>query len=338
MQPTRTPQGVRLNGNARQRFHDARGYGTPTDDGALLLTPVEAAHLLYRGDIPEIDGAGFTDFLASVDDDSIATRFLVYKDFRDRGFYLRPAGKERPSIDYIVYERGAQPPDGQIAYTVAVVDERAPLTGDAFAPRILAIVDEEGEIGYVAMDTWSPSGSVSLPDDCSLRGVLVGDRVLVPDPPQSLYATYFFGQPVAGRTAMDDTLQLSLVEAAYLAERSILSIDTATLSDRAQAIEGSVFATRLAVFSELRDAGIVTKTGYKFGADFRLYPDFNSVTDMGHSTALVRIRSPTDAVHPHDISLDVRLAHGVGKRMLFALREGAADNPTSWISIERITP
>ena len=338
MEITQTPEGVKLGGNARQRFHDARGYGTPLGDGSVLVTPVEAAHLLFREDIPAIDGADFPTYLSQVPDPTIGTKFSVYKDFRDRGFYLRPVGDDRPVIDFMVFERGTKPSDGQVAYEISVVDERSPVPGDTFTPRVLAIVDEEGEIGYVEIAHWTPEGDVNPPAIDAVRGVLIGDRVLIPQPPTDLYGEYFFGQPVSGREAIDDTLQLSLVEAAYLQEIGILTVDGGSLVERARSIEGSVFAPRLAVYSELRNAGIVTKTGYKFGADFRLYPSFTSVTDMSHSTALVRIRSPADSIHPHEISLDVRLAHGVGKRMLFALRKGPADNPTDWISIQRITP
>ena len=338
MNPTRTAEGVLLGGNALQQFHEARGYGTPTDTNSLLVTPVEAAHLLYRGDISDVDGDSFCEYLSSLNDESIATRFLVYKDFRDRGFYLRPAGSDHPGVDYHVFKRGTRPSEGKVAHEVRVIDERTPLSVDSLRPGVLAFVDEEGEIGYVTVDHWEPAGTVGLPEERGISATLAGNRVLVPDPPQSLYHKYFFGQPLAGRTATEGVVQLSLVEAIYLHERDIITISAADVRDRARSIEGPHFDPRLAVYTALRDAGIVTKTGYKFGADFRLYPSFSSVEDMGHSTALVRVRLPTDTFQPHNISLDVRLAHGVGKRMLFALRQGPADNPISWISIQRITP
>ena len=88
---------VRAGANARERFYDSRGYGRPLDGGALALDPVEAAHLLYRGDLGSVrddDGTamGFRAFLASAAVSE--TAFLVYKDLRDRGFYLSPAREE----------------------------------------------------------------------------------------------------------------------------------------------------------------------------------------------------------------------------------------------------
>ena len=78
--------------DARQRFHDSRGYGAPTGAGNdLYLSPVEAAHLLYRGDLDSVDGMGFREFLAARE---LGVRFLVYKDLRERGFYLSPAREE----------------------------------------------------------------------------------------------------------------------------------------------------------------------------------------------------------------------------------------------------
>ena len=81
---------VVVSDDARQRFYDSRGYGRPLDGGALALAPVEAAHLLFRDDLDSVDGEGFRRFLAA-GDAGFAARFLVYKDLRDRGFYLSPA-------------------------------------------------------------------------------------------------------------------------------------------------------------------------------------------------------------------------------------------------------
>jgi len=84
---------VRAGKQARERFYDARGYGRPVDGGALELAPVEAAaHLLYRGDLDDVDGMDVGEFLASTAVSEVA--FFVYKDLRDRGFYL--AGRPRP--------------------------------------------------------------------------------------------------------------------------------------------------------------------------------------------------------------------------------------------------
>ena len=80
------------------------------------------------------------------------------------------------------------------------------------------------------------------------------------------------------------------------------------------------------------------KTGYKFGADYRVYSSFESITEMGHSDHLVRVLEPGTTVRPNALSLDVRLAHGVGKRMVFAITTGTDDTALTWLSVTRLTP
>lgn len=329
---------VRAGNEARERFYDSRGYGQPVDGGAIELAPVEAAHLLYRGDLDAVDGMDFRAFLSSTAVSEVA--FFVYKDLRDRGFYLAPAdrtGAGAPDTDFTVFPRGKGPWDDAIAYHVRAVGEREAVPAETLGDTVLAIVDEESEITYLDTDLPEVTGS-STCDVPPVDGTLLEDRVICWDPPSPLYEAAFYGQQ------LDDAVQLSLVEAAYLARAGILSIETETAKDeadaetlieRGQAVEGDRFDRRLHVYATLRDSGIVPKTGFKFGADFRTYAHVESVDDLGHSERLVRVL-PTDHVfEPRDLSLDVRLAHGVRKTMVFAL---VGDGDVAWVSAERLTP
>ena len=49
---------VEVGGNARERYYDSSGYGRPDGDG-VVLSVVEAAHLLYRDDLAAVDGRDF---------------------------------------------------------------------------------------------------------------------------------------------------------------------------------------------------------------------------------------------------------------------------------------
>ena len=89
---------VHVGGDARQRYHDSRGYGYPLEGNEIALAPVEAAHLLYRGDLEAvIDESGerlsFREFVAREPGENFDVRFLVYADLRSRGFYLSPAAE-----------------------------------------------------------------------------------------------------------------------------------------------------------------------------------------------------------------------------------------------------
>jgi len=119
-----------------------------------------------------------------------------------------------------------------------------------------------------------------LPADCEAD--LLADRVVIWEPPLSLYEQTFYGQPLEGREYDEPTLQCSLLEATYLAERGALALEAETVRERGREVEGERFDRRLTVYTALRERGVVPKTGYKFGADFRTYADVESVENLGH--------------------------------------------------------
>lgn len=332
--------------NARERFYDSRGYGTP-HGGDLELAPVEAAHLLYRGDLDTVrdthEGSklGFHDFLACRAVSEVD--FFVYKDLRDRGFYLSP-GTDPKESDFLVYPRGKGPWDDEIEYRVRAVSERTDVSAEALTATaagegtgVLAVVDEESEVSYFELATPTIEGATDH-DIPPVTGTLLADRVLVAEPPEALHDHAFYGQ----RLDRDDVaVQLSLVEAAYLARMGVLALagedtdsDATAIAERGRAVEGERFDRRLGVYESLRESGVVPKTGFKFGADFRTYADVASVDDLGHSEYLVRVVPADRVFSPRDLALDVRLAHGVRKEMRFAL----VGEDIEWLSVTRLTP
>lgn len=326
---------VAVGSNARERFYDSRGYGRPRGDG-VVLSRVEAAHLLYRGDLESVDGQGFDGFLAENAD--IVVRFLVYKDLRDRGFYVSPARDgwvdDPTGIDLVVHPRGDGPWDGTVEHRVRVVGERASVRIDSLGDAVLAVVDEESELTYLESTRPDVSGTSETAFDDTATGQLIDDRVLCWEPPDALYERGFYGQRL---DRDDDTLQLSLLEAAYLADVGALSIDggASAVETRGREVEGERFDRRLTVYRALRERGVVPKTGFKFGADFRTYTHVDSVDELGHSELLVRVVPADHVLSPRDLALDVRLAHGVRKQMVFALVD---DDGVGWVSLARLTP
>ncbi|OYR38747.1 tRNA-intron lyase [Halorubrum sp. Hd13] len=394
MQPTGHLRGdaVRVAGDARQRFYDSRGYGRPLDGNEIALSRVEAAHLLFRGDLsgvalsPDADPVGFERFFveSAAAADRFAVRYLVYSDLRDRGFYLSPARDPWPggtaavpdAVDFVAYERGSTPDTGNVEYPVQVVGERESLPASGLAGRTLAVVDEESDITYFAATAGRIEGATDYEPPERLDGVLLSDRVVVWDAPDPLYERGFYGQPLTGRAAaVEGALQLSLVEAASLAADGVLSLSAsvgaagassgggtadgtapdgpaAAVVARGRDVEGERFDRRLAVYRRLRAADAVPKTGFKFGADFRTYLDVETVEDLPHSEHLVRVVDADHRFSPRELSLDVRLAGGVRKEMVFALTaagnedrvaagdasEAAAAAEVEWLSIVRLTP
>ncbi|XVH32729.1 tRNA-intron lyase [Haloferacaceae archaeon DSL9] len=343
---------VAVGGNAKQRLHDSRGYGRPVGGNEIELSRVEAAHLLFRGDLDSVDGSDFRGFFvrSARESDYFALRFLVYADLRDRGFYLSPAIEGWPgedpnaAIDFTVYPRGKGPGDGVVEYRVSVVGERQQVAAADLDGFVLAVVDEESELTYLETGAPDFDGGTDY-EPPSLSGALLDDRVVCFDAPPHLFQRGFYGQPLTGRAAIiDDAVQLSLVEAAALAADGALVLDDHAdaaasfdaILENAHTVEGDRFDRRLAVYRTLRTSGVVPKTGFKFGADFRTYDAVDSVDDLPHSEHLVRV-VPTDHVFdPRDLSLDVRLAGGVRKRMVFALTD--TNGSIEWLSVSRLTP
>ncbi|MFP8891248.1 tRNA-intron lyase [Natrialbaceae archaeon A-CW2] len=345
---------VRVAGDARQRFHDARGYGYPLEGNEIALAPVEAAHLLYRGDIAVVDTRsgdaqklGFRDFLAGDHGPDFGVRFLVYADLRSRGFYLTPAREpwleNPPDAAFAVFPRGSGPGDGEIEYALQVVGERTDLSATDLAAGALAVVDEESEITYFEVSTPEISGDSAAALPTGVDADLLEDRVVVWNPPETLYERTFYGQPLEGREYDRPTLQCSLLEAAHLSRNGALELEPERVLERGRTVEGDRFDRRLAVYTALRETGVVPKTGYKFGADFRTYASVESVDDLGHSELLIRVHPSEHVFEPRDLALDVRLAHGVRKTMVFALvssqsgAENRADSIT-WLALTRLTP
>ena len=409
MHPTGELRGesVRVGGDARQRFHDSRGYGRPLDGNAIALSRVETAHLLFRGDLAGVtlgDGAGaagpvgFQRFVAdsTAAVDGFFTRYLVYADLRDRGFYLSPAREPWPggradvpdAVDFVAYERGSTPRAGAVEHPVRVVGERESIPVDGLSGQTLAVVDEESDITYFAAETADVTGATRYDPPSTLTGEVVGDRVVLWDAPDALYERGFYGQPLTGRAAaVEGVLQLSLLEAASLAADGVLQLTdapggvngvdgvdaaddvsgaddveaaatdasraadpaaaVATILDRGRSVEGDRFDRRLAVYRALRARQTVPKTGFKFGADFRTYRDVDTVDDLPHSAHLVRVVQPGHRFTPRELSLDVRLAGGVRKELVFAVVDGVGarqrggstiDDAIRWLSVGRLTP
>jgi tRNA-intron endonuclease len=355
---------VRVGGDARQRFYDARGYGRPLDGNRIELAPVEAAHLLFRGDLdavvvadgereivnaaghsPRPDGRlDFRTFLVATD---AALLFVVYKDLRDRGFYLSPAREgwvdDPGGADFVVYPRGKGPADDAVAHRIRVAGERETLAAAALGGVTLAVVDEEGELTYFETGRPGPGCDADTEAEtprydppAGMAASLLADRAVVWEPPASLHDRGFYGQRLKGRNADRGPLQLSLVEAAYLARRDALSLPEPRVVERGRAVEGGRFDRRLRAYAALRAAGSVPKSGFKFGADFRIYDTFTTVDEMDHSKRLLRVVAPDHTFLPRDLSLDVRLAGGVRKRMVFALTD--VKNGIDWLSVDRLTP
>ncbi|MBI5681134.1 MAG: tRNA-intron lyase [Methanobacterium sp.] len=134
-------------------------------------------------------------------------------------------------------------------------------------------------------------------------------------------------------------LQLSLIEAVHLAEKGKLNIlkkgKTISLDEMFQMLRREELETKYLVFSDLRNRGYIVKTGFKYGSEFRLYERGKSPGN-GHSDYLVKVVSEDYEIKASDFSSYVRVAHGVNKKLLFAVVD--EENDITYYNIEWTRP
>lgn len=316
-----------------------KGYHGRPKNGGLELKLVEAAYLLYRDKLGITDNGkqlSFQDFFrkASEIEPAFELKYIVYKDLKERGFYVQPS-----TVDFRVYPRGSGPGSRAAKIFIYVRSERAPLgikelmktlgTADNMRKQlVLAVVDEESDITYYEVKQSNPKGSMESPHpDLKAEATFLEDRIVVwnPEASELLHNNGFYGKPLD-----QQRLQLSLVEGGYLLGEGILSMDslksgeitgTEAFIGMASAIEKE-FSLKLNVYSDLRSRGLVPKTGFKFGTHFRVYREVQSPAKIPHSEFLIHA-IPAD----HEFSLPVmsravRLSNSVRKSMLYAVRDG----------------
>ncbi len=137
----------------------------------------------------------------------------------------------------------------------------------------------------------------------------------------------------------EEGLQLSLIEALYLMEKDKLEIlsdnKEISLDEMFEIIRSEDLLTRYIVFRDLRNRGYIVKTGFKYGSEFRLYERGKSPGD-GHSNYLVKVAPENCTMTMFDLSSYVRVAHGVNKKLLFAVVDD--ENDITYYNMEWTRP
>jgi len=142
-----------------------KGYGE-MEEKALVLSIIEAAHLLETGKMEVVKGKDALSFeelvkLGSAKEEEFYNKYLVYKDLRERGMMVRSGLKF--GTDFRLYERGEAVGKGHSRYLVHVVPEEYTCSFPEMAralrlaknvnkDMIYAIVDEECDITYYLVD------------------------------------------------------------------------------------------------------------------------------------------------------------------------------------------
>lgn len=312
------------------------GAGKP-EGGRVRLGLEEAVHLCERGRLEVKRGSESLDYpallrAAAALQPRFEVRYPVYRGLRLRGYRVAPGPR-----DFRLYKRGSGPGGGPSEAYVWALSEREPLPLRLLAEALteatnvhkrllLGMVDAEGDLTfYEARRPHFPEGRpAEVPPS---EGVRVGGRVLVGNPAAvAACEAAFMGRVEGGR------LWLSRLEAAYLAGRGVLKVpagDGVETPPKAgwfrrapkAAAGGADFQTRLEIYRDLRDRGLVARTGFKFGTHFRVYSKWPS----SHSDYLVHVLGPDHVFTLEELARAVRLSQSVRKRLVFAhLEEGRA--------------
>lgn len=180
------------------------------------------------------------------------------------------------------------------------------------------------------------------------EGELVENRVIIWDPAAvALYDESGFGKPLPENEP--ERVELELVEALYLLEKKKLKVKKKGRKKRLAFKELMEIATesvnqfhpQFVVFRDLRERGYLVKTGYKFGAHFRVY-------ERG-----VKLKRGPKAAHEHtkfvvhcvpeeaafslpEMSRAVRLAHNIRATFVWSVVDKESD--VTYYIIQRLTP
>ena len=261
----------------------SRGFGR-REGKCILLSWEEALYLSEKSIISE----DFTSLLSqgSLEIANLDVRYLTYRDLRERGYVLKVQdeyfqGRKNYSMNF---------------YPISDLDF---FFADSFlqreTPYILAVVDGDGDITYYMVDMADPKGEFFKFPSEKIRGHNYGERYFVMEHKGLKDTT--FGK-IEGLFA-----HLSIFEVTYLMEKGYL---------QGNPIENILQDPIYSVYRDLRERGLIVKSGFKYGTHFRVYE--KSMEE--HSKYLVHVIPSREEMQK--VSRAARVAHGVRKNLLLA--------------------
>ncbi|MGC9116438.1 MAG: tRNA-intron lyase, partial [Conexivisphaera sp.] len=141
-----------------------RGYGTERE-GCQVLELHEALYLVERGSARAMDGSGSPldapkmIIIGSRRDDRFLTKYIVYRDLRNRGYVVR--GGYGIGSDFRVYRRGEYG-ERDARYLVVAMEEGSRMSASRLAgiylralnlgkELVLAVVESHGDVVYYSV-------------------------------------------------------------------------------------------------------------------------------------------------------------------------------------------
>lgn len=156
------------------------------------------------------------------------------------------------------------------------------------------------------------------------------------------------GEMYYGKIMDDGQLELSPVEAMHLVDRDELEVEKdgeqvaqSELYDYFSEIDDE-FDYKYKVYADLRERGFIVKSGFKFGAHFRVYPrGVNPYKDgpkkqKEHTKWVVHAVPENHTLSFQEMSRAVRLAQNIRAQMLWAVVDSEAG--VTYYEVGHVTP
>ena len=191
---------------------------------------------------------------------------------------------------------------------------------------------------------------------------LEGEKIIVFNKMDQIYEPGFYGKELG------DRLELSLVEACLLLKRGRIKVfkdekvesqnNSTDIADKINFIHNEKemsfqelyehacsidqrFPHKYRVYEDLRERGLVVRTGFKFGCDYRVYERGVQLkkgpkSAKEHTKWIVFAVSEDFTMSFAELSRAVRLAHNIRAKMLWAVVDNEAD--ATYYAITRHKP
>ncbi len=140
----------------------------------------------------------------------------------------------------------------------------------------------------------------------------------------------------------DNRLELSPSETVHMLERGLLEVDT-TFDEayKFYSEKDNEFQEKYAAYADLRDRGLIVKTGFKFGAHFRVYsrgvnPYKEDKGRKEHTKFIVHAVRENKEMSFQEMSRAVRLASNIRAEMMWAVVDSEKD--VTYYKVGHTTP
>ena len=330
------------------RLFNKSHFGEIISNDRLKLDLIEGIFLLDENKIRIFHNQnelGFQELvkIAAKQTTDFETKYLIFKDLRNRGLAIKLCKKNEKTTLYqfkprikkkekqILISTFSEKDILDLEDTEVLIKEISEKNGELW----FGIIDEEGDITYYHVTILDLVGEIGKSIYSKGEGLLLKNRIILFDKKlsENLLKNEFYGKPFG------DGLQISLVEALYLSEKGIISVNTVDgrklskdeFEKNIKKLQPDI-QLRYAVFKDLKNRGLLVKTGFKFGAHFRAY---TKQIDETHAEFLIHVVKKGFKSLWTEVSRAVRLAHSVNKEIVIAKVDG---NKIEYIKFGRLRP